>query len=113
MRARNNLVGRLLQPAIALLLSWSPSVAVAQVVATAQPAASAQAASHSASWDAALARFSETLARDVGADGVGGIVAGVAVDGDLVWARAYGWADRQQQVPMSTSSVSRTGSISK
>jgi CubicO group peptidase (beta-lactamase class C family) len=64
-------------------------------------------------WDPALAAFSEQLATDVEDDGVGGMVAGVVVDGDLVWARAYGWADRERGIPMSTSSVLRTGSISK
>ena len=64
-------------------------------------------------WDDALERFGQQLATDVLADDVGGIVAGVMVDGDLVWAKAYGWADRDSGVPMATSSVSRTGSISK
>jgi len=64
-------------------------------------------------WEEALSAFGDQLAADVAADDVGGIVAGVMVDGDLVWAHAFGWADRDRQVPMSTSSVSRTGSISK
>jgi CubicO group peptidase (beta-lactamase class C family) len=63
--------------------------------------------------EAALAAFGEALARDVAADDVGGIVAGVAVDGDLVWARAFGWADRDLRIPLRTSAISRTGSISK
>lgn len=66
-----------------------------------------------ASWDATLDAFAERLAEDVREDDVGGIVSGVMVDGDLVWARAFGWADRDERVPMATSSVSRTGSISK
>jgi CubicO group peptidase (beta-lactamase class C family) len=75
--------------------------------------AGAQPAAQRTAWDEALARFAETIARDVEADDVGGIVVGVAVDGDLVWARAFGWADRTARAPMSTSSISRTGSISK
>ena len=35
------------------------------------------------------------------------------VEGDLVWAQAFGWADRDARTPMSTASISRTGSISK
>ena len=64
-------------------------------------------------WGPALEAFEQQLAADVERDGVGGIAAGVMVDGDLVWARAFGWADRDQRVPMGTASVSRTGSISK
>jgi CubicO group peptidase (beta-lactamase class C family) len=64
-------------------------------------------------WSEALAAFGAQLADDVETDAVGGIVAGVVVDGDLVWADAWGWADRDAGVAMSTSSVSRTGSISK
>lgn len=64
-------------------------------------------------WDAALGRFGQQIASDVREDNIGGVVAGVTVDGDLVWAKAYGWADRDLRVPMATSSVARTGSISK
>lgn len=64
-------------------------------------------------WDEALDAFAEEIAEGVGTDDVGGIVAGVVVDGDLVWAAAFGWADRAERRPMATSSVSRTGSISK
>ena len=67
----------------------------------------------SLSWDAALSTFSSQLTADVAADDVGGIVAGVMVEGDLVWAQAFGWADRDARTPMSTASISRTGSISK
>lgn len=64
-------------------------------------------------WDVALDAFADEIAEGVGKDSVGGIVAGVVVDGDLVWATAFGWADRADRRPMATSSVSRTGSISK
>ena len=64
-------------------------------------------------WDEALTEFSRQLRTDVAADDVGGIVAGVMVEGDLVWAQAFGWADRDARTPMSTASISRTGSISK
>ena len=67
----------------------------------------------SLSWDAALSTFSSQLTADVAADDVGGFVAGVMVEGDLVWAQAFGGADRDARTPMSTASISRTGSISK
>jgi CubicO group peptidase (beta-lactamase class C family) len=64
-------------------------------------------------WDAVLEAFAAQLSADVETDAVGGIVAGVMVDGDLVWARAFGLADRDRGIPMGTASISRTGSISK
>jgi CubicO group peptidase (beta-lactamase class C family) len=81
-----------------------------QLVISAVLASSAQAQT---GWDAALAEFADTLYADVAEDDAGGIAAGVMVDGDLVWSRAFGWADRAKEIPMATSSVSRTGSISK
>ncbi|HIC13955.1 MAG TPA: hypothetical protein EYO83_02335, partial [Gemmatimonadetes bacterium] len=55
---------------------------------------SASVLAQSPSQDEALAAFAVQLAEDVAADNVGGIAAGVMVDGDLVWAQAFGWADR-------------------
>ncbi|MDE3003665.1 MAG: serine hydrolase [Gemmatimonadota bacterium] len=66
-----------------------------------------------ADWDRAIETFSAILAEDVADDAVGGISAGVMVDGDLVWADAWGLADRETRELMLPSSVSRTGSISK
>ena len=48
-------------------------------------------------WAATLDRFSERIAADVATDDVGGIVIGVAVDGDVIWADASGWADRERR----------------
>ena len=64
-------------------------------------------------WEEALSGVADRLAADVAEDDVGGTAAGVMVDGDLVWAQAFGWADRDRRVAMTTASVSRTGSISK
>lgn len=64
-------------------------------------------------WADHLHRFASGLAQGVAEDSIGGITAGVAIDGDLVWASAFGWADREGRLPMKTSAVSRTGSISK
>lgn len=64
-------------------------------------------------WDSHLDAFAAGLSEGVAEDSVGGLVAGVAIDGDLVWAAAFGWADRDRRLPMQTSAVSRTGSISK
>lgn len=85
-------------------------VAVLSVLVTGSPSV---AEGQRALWDDAISRFAYTLAEDVADDGVGGIAAGVMVDGDLVWADAWGLADRETRAPMLASSISRTGSISK
>jgi CubicO group peptidase (beta-lactamase class C family) len=77
------------------------------------PPSGLQGFSGAPAWNSTLEAFGRSLARDVAADDMGGIVAGVAVDGDLVWAGAFGWADRDRRIPMGTAMVSRTGSISK
>jgi CubicO group peptidase (beta-lactamase class C family) len=100
-----------LATAVLLLVPLS-SPAFAQERGSGAPGAAASAVGAPA-WEAALSRFAEALATDVAEDDVGGIVAGVAVDGDLVWAGAFGWADREGRIPMGTASISRTGSISK
>ncbi|MFO8175310.1 MAG: serine hydrolase, partial [Longimicrobiales bacterium] len=64
-------------------------------------------------WDGAVSAFSRRLAADVARDSVGGIAAGIVVDGDLVWAGGFGWSDREAEIPMAPGAVSRTGSISK
>ena len=66
-----------------------------------------------ASWTNPIEDFGARLGADVARDTVGGIVAGVMFQGDLVWARAWGWSDRDARARMSTAAVSRTGSISK
>jgi CubicO group peptidase (beta-lactamase class C family) len=70
-------------------------------------------ASAQSRWNDALEAFSAAIAADVESDGIGGIAAGVMVDGDLVWSRAYGLANRVEGETMGTASISRTGSISK
>ena len=80
---------------------------------TAAVLAPAAVVGQTAVWSDALGAFAAQLTADVEADAVGGIAAGVIVDGDLVWASAFGWADRDRRIPMGTASISRTGSISK
>jgi CubicO group peptidase (beta-lactamase class C family) len=66
-----------------------------------------------ATWESLISDFTSRVAQDVERDAVGGIVAGIAVDGDLVWAKGFGWSDRHARVPLGTAAVSRIGSISK
>jgi len=116
--ARRGIARPCLIAGLALLAAFSPGfspgVASAQGVGSQGVGAQAAAPVRGApAWGAALSAFGDALARDVARDDLGGIVAGVAVDGDLVWAGAFGWADRERQIPMTTAAISRTGSISK
>ena len=60
-----------------------------------------------------IARLEEQIVADVEADNVGSIAAGVVMGNDLVWAKAFGWADVQNKVPADITSIYRIGSISK
>jgi CubicO group peptidase (beta-lactamase class C family) len=64
-------------------------------------------------WQEAFAAFADQLARDVEADGIGGISAGVVVGRDLVWAQGFGWADVGRRIPAGVNTIYRVGSISK
>ena len=64
-------------------------------------------------WNAAISRFEQRMEAQVAADDVGGVSAAVARGSDVVWARAFGWADRDRRIPAGVGSIYRTGSISK
>ena len=64
-------------------------------------------------WNAAIDRFEQKMEAQVAADDVGGVSAAVARGSDVVWARAFGWADRERRIPAGVGSIYRVGSISK
>ena len=64
-------------------------------------------------WHAAISRFEQKIEAQVAADDVGGISAAVARGSDVVWARGFGWADRDRRIPAGVGSIYRVGSISK
>lgn len=64
-------------------------------------------------WNAAISRFEQRMEAQVAADDVGGVSAAVARGSDVVWARAFGWADRDRRIPAGVGSIYRVGSISK
>ncbi len=47
------------------------------------------------------------------ADRVPGFAAGIVVDGQVVWARGYGWADIACRVPMTADTILNIASVSK
>ena len=64
-------------------------------------------------WRAAISRFEQKIEAQVAADDAGGISAAVARGSDVVWARGFGWADRDRRIPAGVGSIYRVGSISK
>ena len=87
------------------------AVALAATVLVARPAL-AQSVDADA-WRAAIDRFEQKIEAQVAADDVGGIGAAVARGSDVVWARGFGWADRERRIPAGVGSIYRVGSISK
>src|SRR5688572_32842535 len=66
-----------------------------------------------ATLEAAYAQIDALAAEDLATDDLGGIVIGVVVDGELAWSKAYGHADTDGRVPMTTDAVFRIASITK
>ncbi len=62
---------------------------------------------------AAIERFAGQIAEDVARDDIGGITAGVFVGSETVWARGFGWADRERRLEADNETIYRVGSISK
>ncbi len=54
-----------------------------------------------------------TLARATDDGGIVGLATAVIVDGQIVWTGAYGFADREAQVPLTTQTVMNLASVSK
>ncbi len=54
-----------------------------------------------------------TLTRAVTEAGIVGLATAVIVDGRVVWTRAYGFADRDTQTPLTTRTVMNLASVSK
>ncbi len=85
--------------AAALLLALLTGAAAAQAPAASAPPAAA--AAHAAA---------AALREQVGSPG---LAAAVAVDGTLVWAEGFGWADLEQKVAATPDTRFRIGSVSK
>ncbi|MGD8278523.1 MAG: serine hydrolase domain-containing protein [Gemmatimonadota bacterium] len=60
-----------------------------------------------------IVRLGDRLAADVKADSVGSIAAAVIVDTTIVWADAFGLADRDRALAADAQTIYRVGSISK
>jgi CubicO group peptidase (beta-lactamase class C family) len=80
---------------------------------TAQVATPSRARIAESTFAGPLARFEEQLKLDVEQDGVGAVTAAVMIGDSLVWARAFGWVDREAERAAEIETIYRTGSISK
>lgn len=60
-----------------------------------------------------IANIEKQIVQNLEKDGLGSIVAGIVVGHELVWAKAVGWADVEQQILATTDSIYRIGSITK
>src|SRR5688500_7347539 len=76
-------------------------------------AASAASQELPASWKPIVERFTAQLEADVKTDTVGGITAGIVFGYRLVWAKGFGYADRDRKLPAKPETIYRIGSISK
>lgn len=87
------------------------------IVSTAEPAAGQATARVPAPRTAAEAQAVDEAREHVGAwiaeNDVPGASVAVGLDGELVWAEGFGWADLEQRVPVTPLTRFRIGSVSK
>ena len=91
---------------LALCLAFAPLPASAQAVVRV-PASVADA--QATVVDSARAIVREWVAKD----NLAGASVAVGIDGQVVWAEGFGWADIEQQVPVTALTRFRIGSVSK
>ncbi len=89
-----------------LVVASAPLSALAQAVEQV-PASVADAQARAV--DSARARVREWVAKD----NLAGASVAVGIDGQIVWAEGFGWADIEQQVPVTALTRFRIGSVSK
>ncbi|MFQ5704949.1 MAG: serine hydrolase domain-containing protein [Gemmatimonadales bacterium] len=104
------------------MLRWSGRLALAATMLTVVPTVgfgayqaivAGDSLLHVGTVEAAIAGFEARLASDVEADAVGGLTAAIAERGQVIWAKAFGWADTRHRVRADVKTIYRTGSISK
>ena len=70
--------------------------------------------SETASVESVLKEFERQLRKDVQDDGLDGSISAAVIKGDkILWSGAFGNADKNSRTPADTSTIYRTGSISK
>ncbi|MFC1564441.1 serine hydrolase domain-containing protein [candidate division KSB1 bacterium] len=61
----------------------------------------------------AIENFSQKVAQDIAEDDIGCITAAVVKNGEVVWSKGFGLADKENNIPAEPVTIGRTGSISK
>ncbi len=64
-------------------------------------------------FEAAIAEFDAEVARGVAEDAAGCVSVAVFVGDRVIWTKGYGWADIENGIACTESTIGRTGSISK
>ncbi|HET6629384.1 MAG TPA: serine hydrolase domain-containing protein [Woeseiaceae bacterium] len=99
-------------PSAAAALSFIAAFSLAGTAAFAQHAADVL-PPRAAAYPEAVEQARE-LARDlVESENLPGLSAAVGIDGGVVWAEGFGWADLEQRVPVTPLTKFRIGSVSK
>ncbi|MCP4570803.1 MAG: beta-lactamase family protein [bacterium] len=63
--------------------------------------------------DGRLSKLRAEIIASVNSDEVPSLAVAVAQDGRVIWSEAFGWADRENKVPATTSTIYAVGSLSK
>src|SRR5690349_14413280 len=66
------------------------------------------------SFESIVDDFEKQLQKDVKDDNIGGSISAAIIKEDkIVWSKAFGWSDRENEILADTSTIYRTGSITK
>ncbi|MBL0744471.1 serine hydrolase domain-containing protein [Chryseolinea lacunae] len=75
---------------------------------------SIKSSSEAESLDSVISRFERTLKDDLAEDNIdGSISAAIVQDNKIIWSKAFGYSDRTSKTLADTSTIYRTGSITK
>lgn len=70
--------------------------------------------SETGNFELIVSEFERQLQEDIRNDNIDGSISAAIIKGDkIVWSKAIGYADRERKAPADTSTIYRTGSISK
>jgi CubicO group peptidase (beta-lactamase class C family) len=65
-------------------------------------------------FESIVSHFEKQLQKDLKDDNIGGSISAAIIREDkIVWSKAFGWSDQENKIQADTSTIYRTGSISK
>jgi CubicO group peptidase (beta-lactamase class C family) len=77
-----------------------------------QQVSSVERSAPSSEWTAAIARSRELVRTGITEQNLPGLSVAIGVNGELVWAEAFGWADLEQRTRVTPDTRFRTGGVS-